>query len=435
MQGSSYQSGFGSYFECEAETGALPKGQNSPRNPAYGLYAEQINGSAFTAPRSSNLRSWLYKIRPSVVHRRFVPARLEGWQTPPFANNGNGISPQQMRWDPYPLPTSDQKVTLFESLQTWLGNGDPEGRSGAAIHLYAANAAKDDEFFVNADGEMLFLPQLGELAVDTEMGYLEASPGFLLVIPRGIKFRVKLLSEPVRGYLAENFGAPMRLPELGPIGANGLANPRDFEYPQAKYWDEKASFELLCKYGGRFWRSALDANPLDVVAWHGNYAPYRYDMARFNTIGTVSYDHPDPSIFTVLSSPSALQGVANLDFVIFPPRWMVAEHSFRPPYYHRNLMSEYMGLISGSYDAKPKGFLAGGGTLHNCMSPHGPDSEAFRAASQGSDSPEKYKDVLAFMFESHRDWRISREALESPLLQDDYSECWQGLESHFSARA
>ena len=167
---------------------------------------------------------------------------------------------------------------------------------------------------------------------------------------------------------------------------------------------------------------------IDVVGWHGNYAPYKYDLTRFNTMNTVSFDHPDPSIFTVLTSPSAKPGTANVDFVIFPPRWMVGEDTFRPPYFHRNVMSEYMGLINGVYDAKPAGgFEPGGGSLHNCMTPHGPETEAFNAASNAKLKPEYLGSTLAFMFESSLVYSPTRHGLETPALQKNYLNCWRGM--------
>ena len=227
-------------------------------------------------------------------------------------------SPNQLRWDPLPLP--EQPTDFVEGMITLGGNGDPAMQVGVAIHLYAANAPMHDRFFANADGELLIVPQLGSLGLYTELGILEVAPGEICVIPRGIKFRVELLDQQARGYICENYGLTFRLPELGPIGANGLANPRDFKSPAAAFEDRDGDFSIITKFQGRMWRAAIDHSPLDVVAWHGNYAPYKYDMSLFNCINTVSFDHPDPSIYTVLSAPSAIPGTANCDFAIFPPR-------------------------------------------------------------------------------------------------------------------
>jgi len=363
-------------------------------------------------------------------YREFEPATL--LRSGPFTEVPT--PPNQMRWNPLPLPpeSSDTAPTDFvQGIVTLGGNGDPAMQDGVGIHLYAANASMHDRFFYNADGEMLILPQQGRLLLRTELGILEVSPGELAVIPRGIKFRTELPDGQARGYICENYGQPFRLPDLGPIGANGLANSRDFLTPVAAYEDREGSFEVISKFLGRLWRAEIDHSPLDIVAWHGNFAPYKYDMARFNCINTVSFDHPDPSIFTVLTAPSGLPGTANVDFVIFPPRWMVAEHTFRPPWFHRNMMNEFMGLILGQYDAKAEGFLPGGASLHNCMSGHGPDAETFARASAADLKPQYIDGTLAFMFETRLPVRPTRFALEEKLLQHEYYECWQSLKKNF----
>jgi homogentisate 1,2-dioxygenase len=422
-----YQSGFGNEFATEAIAGALPPGQNSPQRAPLGLYAEQFSGTAFTAPRGENRRSWLYRIRPSVVHKPFRLIPNRNLRSGPF--DETLPTPNQLRWDPLPFPAG--ATDFVDGLVTVAGNGSPDAQSGAGIHIYAATASMHDRFFYNADGEMLVVPQEGRLHLYTEMGMLEAAPGEMCILPRGLKFCVELPDGRARGYVCENYGALFRLPELGPIGANGLANPRDFLTPVAAFGDRDGAFELVAKFQGKLWAAEIGHSPLDVVAWHGNYAPYKYDLARFNTINTVSFDHPDPSIFTVLTSPSNTPGTANVDFVIFPPRWMVAEHTFRPPWFHRNVMSEFMGLVHGQYDAKPSGFIPGGASLHNCMSAHGPDAEAFENASNADLTPQRYDDTLAFMFETRMVIRPTRYAIETPALQRDYFECWQGLKKNF----
>ena len=423
-----YQSGFGNEFATEAIAGALPKGQNSPQKAPFGLYAEQFSGTAFTMPRPSNRRTWTYRIRPSVTHRPFkqIP---QGWlRSAPF--NEIPATPNQLRWDPLPIPT--EPVDFVDGLITMAGCGDAATGTGVGIHLYAASSSMRDRFFYNADGEMLLVPQRGRLAIHTELGVLEISPGEICVLSRGLKFRVEVPEGEARGYLCENYGAHFKLPELGPIGANGLANARDFLTPVAAYEEREGDFRMVAKFQGNLWEAAIDHSPLDIVAWHGNYAPYKYDLATFNTINTVSFDHPDPSIFTVLTSPSEIPGVANADFVIFPPRWMVAENTFRPPWFHRNVMSEFMGLIFGQYDAKPEGFVPGGASLHNCMSGHGPDAEAFEKAGNAELKPQKYDNTLAFMFETRFVIRPTKFAMETAALQKDYFECWQGLKKNFS---
>lgn len=422
-----YMTGFGNEFATEAIKGTLPQGQNTPQRVAHGLYAEQLSGTAFTVPQKSNQRSWLYRILPSVRHGVFKAYPQKNWASSPF--DASHTTPNQLRWDPLSLPKA--KADLIDGVVTVAGGGDSASWAGLAVHRYAANVSMKKRYFYNADGEMLFVPEKGGLVFRTEMGVLEAAPGEIAVIPRGVKFAVDLPAKEARGYICENYGAAFTLPDLGPIGANGLAYPRDFLYPVAAFEDKTGAFELIAKFDGRLWRAPIGHSPLDVVGWHGNYAPYKYDLARFMAINTVSFDHPDPSIFTVLTSPSGAPGVANIDFVIFPPRWMVAEKTFRPPYFHRNVMSEFMGLIKGVYDAKEGGgFVPGGGSLHNCMSAHGPDTASFERASERDLKPVLLKDTLAFMFESRFIMRPTGAAMTRG-LQKNYRDCWQDLPKLF----
>ena len=419
---SNYQTGFGNHFASEAIGGALPVGRNSPQKPPFGLYAEQFSTTAFTAPRAQNRRSWLYRMRPLAEHAPYEP--LGGFEVLRSAPFTDPVTPNRLRWDPLRLPQAQRDWR--EGLVTYGGNGDVGTGSGIGIHLYSANRSMERRVFQNSDGELLIVPQQGALHITTELGKLEVPPGHIALIPRGLRFAVAL-DGPSRGYVCENYGAPFQLPDLGPIGANGLASPRDFEAPVAWFEDVEAEHEIVQKFQGRLWRTAIDHSPFDVVAWHGNSAPLRYDLARFNTIGTVSFDHPDPSIFTVLTSPSEIPGTANCDFVIFPPRWMVAEDTFRPPWYHRNMMSEFMGLVHGQYDAKPEGFRPGGMSLHNCMVPHGPDAEAFERASNAPLAPHKLDNTLAFMFESRWRFHPTEFAMNGGALDARYAECWAPL--------
>jgi homogentisate 1,2-dioxygenase len=421
-----YQSGFGNEFATEAIAGALPQGQNAPQKSALGLYTEQLSGTAFTAPRTANRRTWTYRIRPSVTHKPFSEIGAGLLRSGPFTELPT--PPNQMRWNPVPMP--EKKTDFVEGIVTLGGSGDPAMQIGVGVHVYAANAPMKGRYFYNADGEMLVVPQQGALRVHTELGILSVAPGEICLIPRGIKVRVDL-EGPSRGYICENYGLPFRLPDLGPIGANGLANPRDFLAPVAAYEDLDGDYRIVGKFLGRLWEAEIDHSPLDVVAWHGNYAPLKYDLARYNCINSVSFDHPDPSIYSVLTSPTAIAGTANVDFVIFPPRWLVAEHTFRPPWFHRNMMNEFMGLVFGEYDAKAEGFLPGGASLHNCMSGHGPDAETWEKASAAELKPVKLDDTLAFMFETGLPVRPTRFALETKILQHEYFECWQGLKKHF----
>jgi len=423
-----YQTGFGNGFETEALPGALPVGRNSPQRCAYGLYAEQLSGSPFTAPRARNERSWLYRIQPSVQHLgRFRRTDARFWRTAPCKHFDLPIAP--LRWSPVPLP--DAPLTLIEGMHTVTTAGDADGRTGMAAHIYLATRDMKDSYFYNADGEMIFLPQHGALRFRTEFGAIDAGPGEVVIIPRGIKFAADLLSGPARGYVCENYGSGFTLPERGPIGANCLANPRDFKTPVACYEDRAAPCTLTVKWGGALWQTELAYSPLDVVAWHGNYAPYKYDLRHFSPVGPLLFDHADPSIFTVLTAPTGTPGTANVDFVIFPDRWAVAENTFRPPWYHMNIMSEFMGLIYGAYDAKPQGFLPGGFSLHNCMLPHGPDADAFNAASTATLKPHKLEGTMAFMFETYLPQRVSSWAAGLAELQHDYADCWRGLARRF----
>ena len=424
----SYMSGFGNDFATESLPGALPVGRNSPQKCPYGLYAEQISGSPFTAPRDSNQRSWLYRIRPSVLHSgRFAKAEQGLWRTAPCAEYE--MPPGQLRWSPTPIP--DEPMTLVQGIRTMTTAGDAGAQAGLGAHIYLITASMQDEYLCNADGEMLFALQQGALRFVTELGVIEAAPGEIVVIPRGMKLRVELVDAPARGYLCENYGGAFRLPERGPIGANCLANSRDFLTPVARYEDRETPSTLYLRSQGVLWKTQLSASPLDVVAWHGNYAPYKYDLRRFSPVGSILFDHPDPSIFTVLTAPSDTPGMANIDFVIFPERWLTMENTFRPPWYHVNIMSEFMGLLYGQYDAKPHGFQPGGVSLHNSMLPHGPDMEAFEHASNVALAPVKLANTMAFMFESRFPQRVTEYAATSPILQPDYAQCWSGLKKHF----
>ncbi|MBH1997856.1 MAG: homogentisate 1,2-dioxygenase [Sphingomonadaceae bacterium] len=417
--------GFGNHFASEAVAGALPIGRNSPQHVPFGLYAEQLSGTAFTAPRAENRRSWLYRLRPTASHPSFgAYANSSLLRSGPF--DEVPPSPNRLRWDPLPLP--ERPVDFIDGLVSYGGNGDVGSGMGIGIHLYAATQSMTDRVFQNADGEMLIVPQVGTLRIVTEFGVLTVAPLSIALIPRGVRFRVELPDGVARGYICENYGALFRLPDLGPIGSNGLANPRDFETPVAAFEDRDAPTQVVQKYMGGLFVTTIDHSPFDVVAWHGNLAPCRYDLRRFNTINTVSFDHPDPSIFTVLTSPSEMPGTANCDFVIFPPRWMVADDTFRPPWFHRNIMSEFMGLIEGAYDAKADGFAPGGASLHNCMSGHGPDRASYENAIAATLTPHRIENSMAFMFESRHVIRPTAFAVQSPLCQLDYDDCWSDFQ-------
>ncbi|APG85975.1 homogentisate 1,2-dioxygenase [Sinorhizobium americanum] len=427
-----YMPGFGNDFETESLPGALPQGQNSPQKCSYGLYAEQLSGSPFTAPRGTNERSWLYRIRPSVRHTgRFAKIDYPHWKTAPHAAE-HALALGQLRWDPLPAPTG--QLNFLQGIRTMTTAGDVLTQVGMAAHAYVFNADMVDDYFFNADGELLIVPETGAIQVFTELGKMDVAPSEICLVPRGMMFKVTRIGEGEvwRGYICENYGAKFTLPDRGPIGANCLANPRDFKTPVAAYEDKETPCRVQVKWCGSFHVVEIGHSPLDVVAWHGNYAPYKYDLKTFSPVGAILFDHPDPSIFTVLTAPSGEEGTANVDFVLFPPRWLVAEHTFRPPWYHRNIMSEFMGLIYGRYDAKEEGFVPGGMSLHNMMLAHGPDASGFEKATNSELKPVKLDNTMAFMFETRFPQQLTRFAAELETLQDNYIDCWADLKKRFN---
>ncbi|RME18828.1 MAG: homogentisate 1,2-dioxygenase [Alphaproteobacteria bacterium] len=424
-----YMPGFGNDFETEALPGALPRGQNSPQKCAYGLYAEQLSGTAFTAPRGQNERTWCYRIRPSVKHvGRFRKIEIPLWKSAPNIDP-EVISLGQYRWDP--LPHADEPLTFVTGMRTMTTAGDVNTQVGMAAHVYLANTSMEDDYFFSADSELLVVPQQGLLRFHTELGVIDLAPKEIAILPRGMIFRVEVVEGPARGFVCENYGQKFDLPNRGPIGANCLANPRDFLTPVAAFEDREAPSTVTVKWCGQFHRTEIDHSPLDVVAWHGNYVPVKYDLTTYSPVGAILFDHPDPSIFTVLTAPSGQPGTANIDFVLFRERWMVAEHTFRPPWYHRNIMSELMGNIYGQYDAKPEGFVPGGISLHNMMLPHGPDADAFEAASNEPLRPHKLDNTMSFMFETRFPQHVTEFAARHAPLQENYIDCWAGLEKKF----
>ncbi len=424
-----YMPGFGNDFETEALPGALPQGQNSPQKCAYGLYAEQLSGTPFTAPRGQNERTWCYRIRPSVRHTgRFRQLAMPHWRSAPEILP-DVVSLGQFRWDPIPMPTGPE--TFVTGMRTITTAGDVASQTGLAIHAYAASADMADEYFYSADSELLVVPQVGRLDIFTELGRIAVEPLEIALIPRGMVVRIALPDGEARGFVCEVYGQKFTLPERGPIGANCLANARDFKTPVAAFEDRETPSRLTVKWCGRFYATEIGHSPLDVVAWHGNYAPCKYDLRAFAPVGAILFDHPDPSIFSVLTAPSGVPGTSNVDFLIFPERWLVAEHSFRPPWYHKNVMSEFMGNVHGEYDAKPQGFVPGGMSLHNMMLPHGPDAEAFARATAAELSPVRLADTMAFMFETRFPQQLTAFAAREAPLQDDYLDCWTGLEKKF----
>lgn len=428
---SGYSPGFGNDFETEALPEALPQGRNSPQQCAYGLYAEQLSGTPFTAPRGKNERSWCYRIRPSVKHvGRLEPVSVPYWKSAPHVIEGV-TSLGQYRWDP--VPHSEESLTFVTGMRTVSTAGDVNIQEGMAAHVYLVNASMQDDYFYSADSELLVVPQEGRLRFVTELGIIELEPQEIAVIPRGLVYRVELLDGPARGFVCENYGQKFDLPNRGPIGANCLANPRDFKTPVAAFEDREEQSTVTIKWCGQFHRTVIDHSPLDVVAWHGNYAPCKYDLRTFSPVGALLFDHPDPSIFTVLTAPSHTEGTANIDFVLFRDRWMVAENTFRPPWYHKNIMSELMGNIHGVYDAKPDGFAPGGMSLHNMMLPHGPDNNAFEQASSEPMEPKYLANTMSFMFETRFPQHLTDFAANEAPMQDNYADCWADLSKRFNS--
>ena len=429
LASAAYMSGFGNDFETEALPGALPKGQNSPQKCNYGLYGEQLSGTAFTAPNHQNERTWCYRIRPSVKHSgRYEKIDLPYWKSAPLIDP-DIISLGQYRWDP--IAHAEEPLTWLTGMRTMTTAGDVNIQLGMASHVFLVTESMVDEFFYSADSELLIVPQEGRLRLCTELGVLEVEPSELAIIPRGLLYRVELLEGPARGFVCENYGQKFELPGRGPIGANCMANRRDFKTPVAAFEDNERASTVIVKWCGQFHRTAIGHSPLDVVAWHGNYAPVKYDMRTYCPIGSILFDHPDPSIFTVLTAPSGTTGTANIDFVLFRERWLTMEDTFRPPWYHKNVMSELMGNIYGRYDAKPQGFAPGGISLHNMMLPHGPDMEAFEKASNADLEPVKLEDTMSFMFETRFPQHLTPYAATEAPLQDNYVDCWHSLEKKF----
>ena len=422
-----YMPGFVNDFETEALPGALPQGMNSPQRCEYGLYAEQLSGTAFTQPGPE--RTWCYRIRPSVKHtHRFTKIDVPYWKSAPCIDP-DVISLGQYRWEP--VEAQKQGLTWLNGMRTITTAGDVNTQVGMATHVYLVTESMVDSYFYSADSEMLVVPQQGRLRFYTELGVIDVEPQEIAILPRGLVYRAEVIEGPCRGFVCENYGQKFDLPDRGPIGANCPANPRDFKPPVDAFEDREVTSKVTVKWCGTFHETTIGHSPLDIVAWHGNYAPCKYDLRAYCPVGSILFDHPDPSIFTVLTAPSGQPGTANIDFVLFRDRWMVAEDTFRPPWYHKNVMSEMMGNIFGIYDAKPKGFVPGGISLHNMMLPHGPDRDAFEKATTSNLGPGKLENTMSFMFETRFPQHLTQFAAKEAPLQDDYIECWADIEKKF----
>ncbi|XDA99930.1 homogentisate 1,2-dioxygenase [Sulfitobacter sp. LCG007] len=424
-----YMPGFGNDYETEALPGALPQGRNSPQKCEYGLYAEQLSGTAFTAPSHQNERTWCYRIRPSVKHsRRYRRIDVPFWKSAPNVLE-DVTSLGQYRWSPF--DAGAQKLTWITGMRTMTTAGDVNTQTGMASHVYLVTESMVDDYFYSADSELLVVPQAGQIRFHTELGIIDLKPQEIAIIPRGLVYRVELIEGPARGFVCENYGQKFQMPGRGPIGANCMANARDFKAPVAAFEDREVPSTVTIKWCGQFHVTEIGQSPLDVVAWHGNYAPVKYDLNAYCPVGAILFDHPDPSIFTVLTAPSGQEGTANIDFVLFRDRWMVAEDTFRPPWYHKNIMSELMGNIHGVYDAKPEGFAPGGISLHNMMLPHGPDRNAYEGASNADLKAQKLENTMSFMFETRFPQHLTEFAAKEAPLQEDYIEVWSDLVKHF----
>lgn len=422
-----YMTGFGNEFETEALPNALPVGQNSPQKPAYGLYSELFSATTFPAPRARNRRTYMFRIHPSVQAPKYSRIDNSLIATPPF---DTVPTPNNMRWDAFEIGGED--ADFIDGLATICGVGGPIAQSGMAMHIYRVTRSMSDRVFTNNDGEMIVMPQQGALRFVTELGVLEAAPGAIVILPKGIRFRVELPEGPARGFVCENFSQAFHLPELGLIGSNGLANAADFYAPVAAYEDRNTPCELVQKYAGNLWATELPYSPLDVVAWRGNCAPMLYDAEKFVALGTATVDHPDPSIFCALTSGGDAVLGPNVDMLILPPRWLVAEHSFRPPGFHRNCVCEMVALIKGRHQGKTGGFGPGGFSIHNNFAPHGPDVNTVQMAREEELKPMKLEGTLAFLFETRFPLAVTPFAHEAKENQADVVAMWQGFPHLFS---
>ena len=425
------QGGFANAFESEALPDALPRDQNSPRLSAYGLYAEQINATGFVARREHNRRSWVYRIRPAAQH-----SKLEPLDHPTYRQDFDLDNPEPnlSGWAPLPMP--DSPTDFVDGIYTLGGSGGAEVRRGFAVHLYVANRSMENRSFYNADGEMLLVPQQGKLTLQTESGVLDVDPGMVAIIPRGLKFSVLLREDHARGYIGEVFGRSFHLPERGPVGANGLADSRHFRAPVAYHENRLVpGYSITAKFCGKLFGATQDYSPYDVVAWHGDYTPYVYELRHFSPVINGRMDHADPSIFSVLTAPLDEEGANNLDFVFFPPRWDVSEGTFRPPFFHRNAVTEINGIIRDPAGYKAP-FYSGGCFITPAMTAHGIRAggvEGFLSMSdEAADRPHRFRDnSMWFQFETVLPFYLTSWAKKAGQRIDDWHHIWGTYRDHY----
>ncbi|GAD98612.1 homogentisate 1,2-dioxygenase, putative [Paecilomyces variotii No. 5] len=420
-----YQVGFGNRFVSEAVPDTIPRdGRNLPQRANYDLYIEQLNGTTFVTCRKDMFNVWFHRIRPSCAHKALKPLEYKHDIVSVFSSQNEGVSfvPFNNEWGPLEIPLESKPTNFWQGIKTILGHGDPTLKEGVAVHQYAANLSMDKEAFVNHDGDYLFVPQQGRLDIQTELGRMMVLPGELFVIPAGLRFKVSLPDGPSRGYIQEIFGSHFELPDLGPIGSNGLALPQDFEIPVASYDLDTSSWEIITKLAGKLYHYEQAHTPFDVVGWHGNYVPYKYEIEKLLALSS-SKDQLDPSAYTILTAKSKIPGVSITDFCAFTPKWVNSLNSWRPPYYHRTMGAEVMGMVRGEYGGSAKTLEPGALTCDNAYVPHGETYDAWKKHAFVDLEPTLLGagvlSITKFALERHNQIKPMREEL------------WDNMHGHF----
>ncbi|KAH9874017.1 hypothetical protein IAQ61_004645 [Plenodomus lingam] len=438
-----YQAGWGNRHQSEVIPGTLPVAQNNPQEVRFGLYTEGITYSAFAAPRAHNYSTYMYRCRPAAAHNGYVPFESKSNIQNCFLSLNPKVAtlPEQAEWRPFPLPKEEEKIDFANGLHTLAGSGDPNIREGLALYVYMINSSMERRAFCNADGDFLICAQLGTLDIVTEMGKIFLQPGEICVIQRGIRFCMNLAPDTkvARGYITEVWGSMWELPDLGPLGGHGLANPRDFLYPVAAIDDNlHVDWQIVNKINGELVAIQQDHSPFDLVAWHGNVVPYKYDLTKFSSQNSTSIDHTDPSIFTVLTAKSRDPLTPLADFLWFGPRWDVATNTFRLPYFHRNSASEFLACLYGQGLGRSDDFQPGGGSFEGGHTPHGGFHEGYQHGMRIHESqPEKIlTEQLTIMIESSRLFLWTEWARKGCGVIDEHGtnyKVWEALPDRFSA--